>query len=84
LEKAEKPGLFIDLTAFEGYESLAALREDAKLDTSHANDFSRIAVIGDRKWTEWGTGFADVLTGADMQWFDTSNAAEAKEWAQKA
>ncbi len=46
----EHPGLAVDLANFEGYEGLAAFRDDAKMDTAHRNDFARIAVVGDRKW----------------------------------
>ena len=75
-------GLVIDLTDFEGYEGLGALLEDLKVDTAHRNDFARIAVIGDRKWMEWGSALAGALTRAEMRWFDTGATAEAAIWAR--
>ncbi len=83
LASAHKPGLVVDLTGFEGYDDLSALRKDMQMDTAHRNDFSRIAVIGDRKWMEWGTSLAGALTQAEMRWFDVSKAAAGREWARQ-
>jgi hypothetical protein len=51
------------------------------VDTANRNDFSRIAVIGDRKCMEWGTSLAKALTQSEIQWFDGGQAEAAKEWA---
>ena len=83
LASADCSGLVVDLTGFDGYQGLSALREDLKMDTAHRNDFSRIAVIGDRKWMEWGTSLASALTRAEMQWFDSGEAEAAKAWARQ-
>lgn len=82
LEAAAMPGLVIDLSAFQDYEGLSALSEDLKMDTKHRNDFRRIAVIGDRKWIEWGTTLADLLTRAEMRWFDSQEREDAADWAR--
>lgn len=84
LATAEKPGLVVDLTKFDGYSGLAALWEDVKIDTSHRNDFSRIAVIGDRTWMEWGTMLASTLTRSEMHWFDIGDFGAAVEWVRGA
>ncbi|SFP84595.1 STAS/SEC14 domain-containing protein [Tranquillimonas alkanivorans] len=83
LVSAERPGLVVDLTEFKGYEDADALREDMKMDISHRNDFSRIAVIGDRKWIEWGMSLAGAITRAEMRWFDSSEAEAAQVWARR-
>jgi hypothetical protein len=54
LGTTDNPGLVLDLTSFEGYEEPSAMLEDLKVDTAHANDFGRIAVVGERRWMEWG------------------------------
>ena len=77
-----KPGLVVHLDDFEGYVDAAAMLEDFKMDASHRNDFSRIAVVGKRKWMEWGTRLAGLLTSGEMRWFDVGNADEAVEWAR--
>lgn len=83
LASADCPGLVVDLTGCDGYEGLGALREDLKMDTAHRNDFSRIAVIGDRKWMEWGTSLAGALTRAELRWFDSGEAEAAEDWARQ-
>lgn len=41
LEAAAMPGLVVDLSAFDGYEGLAALGNNLTVDTKHRNDFPR-------------------------------------------
>jgi hypothetical protein len=77
-----KPGLVVDLEKFDGYESLSAMLGDLKMDASHRNDFSRIAVIGSRKWMEWGTMLARFLTTAEMRWFEVREADQAVDWVR--
>ncbi|SDY90442.1 STAS/SEC14 domain-containing protein [Citreimonas salinaria] len=81
LAAAGQPGMVIDLTGFDGFESPSALREDVRMETAHRNDFSRIAVIGDRKWIEWGTSLAKALTRSEMQWFEPHDRNQATDWA---
>jgi hypothetical protein len=81
LAASDKPGLVVDLSEFEGYEGFATLRKDLKMDAAHRNDFHRIAVVGDRKWMEWGTALIDALSRAEMRWFDAGESAAA-DWAR--
>ena len=82
LASVEEPGLVVDLTKFEGYTGLAAMREDFKMDTAHRNDFSRIAVIGDEACMEWGSKLAAALTRSEMRWFDSLEREDAIAWAR--
>ena len=83
LASTDCPGLVVDLSSFEGYQTLSALREDLTMDIAHRNDFSRVAIIGDRKWMGWGTSLAGTLTRAEMRWFDSDEAVAAKAWARQ-
>ncbi|MAJ76978.1 MULTISPECIES: STAS/SEC14 domain-containing protein [Sulfitobacter] len=84
LEAAEdKPALVIFMGAFEGYESAAAIWADMKVDARHATDFSRVAMIADQKWIEWGTKVADLVLGSDFKWFDTDERDAAITWARE-
>ena len=80
LSQGGRPGLLLDLTKFEGYENALALLEDIKIDTAHANDFSRIAVVGERSWMEWGTKIVNVITLAEMRWFKATDFKNAIAW----
>ena len=77
-----KPALVIFMDAFEGYESATAMWADMKVDARHANDFSRVAMVADRKWIEWWTKTADLVLGADLKWFDTNERDAAVTWAR--
>ena len=57
--------------------------EDLKLDTAHANDFSRVAIVGEGTLMEWGTNLVGALTRAEMRRFDTGEMAAAVEWARR-
>lgn len=82
LAASARPGLVVHLKDFSGYENSSALREDLKMDIAHRNDFSRIAVVGNRAWVKWGTKLAGFLTAAEMKWFDAAEADRAAEWAR--
>ena len=47
------------------------------------NDFSRVAVVGERSWMEWGTRMVNLLARSEMRWFDSSEEVDAVEWVQK-
>ncbi|WP_255356598.1 STAS/SEC14 domain-containing protein [Thioclava sp. SK-1] len=46
------------------------------------NDFCRIAVVGERRWMEWGARVVNLLTGSEMQWFESSDTECALAWAR--
>ena len=48
-----KPALVIFMASFEGYESAAAMWADMKVDTRHADDFSRISQLADSRFCDW-------------------------------
>ena len=41
LATANRPGLVVELTGFDGYDGLAALREDLKMDAAHLRGLTR-------------------------------------------
>ena len=83
LAAKSEPGLVVDLTRFNGYSNFGAFLADGRMDLAHRNDFSRIAVIGEERWTELGTALASLLTRAEMLWFDTDQAELAADWARR-
>jgi hypothetical protein len=81
LSRTPDLGLLVDLTEFDGYETIGALISDATMDVAHRNDFSRVAVVGDQRWLDLGTAFARFLTNSEMRWFDSTGVDEAAQWA---
>lgn len=68
--------------AFDGYEDASALWADIRVDRRHGDDFSRVAMVANQAWIEWGTKAADLVTGADLKWFDPSDRKAAIAWAR--
>lgn len=83
LTKAQKkPALVFFMGTFKGYESAAALWADMKVDVRHGNDFSRVALVADQKWIEWGTKAADFVMTPEQKWFENTAGHEAIAWAR--
>ncbi|OKL39270.1 SpoIIAA family protein [Pontibacter flavimaris] len=60
--------------------SLRALWEDIKFDIKHASNFSKVALVGDKKWIDWLTIMAKPFTSADVKYFDFTQRQLAWEW----
>ena len=80
---SKDPHLIIILEYFKGWQDTAAFWKDLQLDIEYIKYFDRIAVIGDRKWQEWGTKLIDLITKVKMQFFSIDQAENAWKWAKK-
>ncbi len=60
--------------------TLKALWDDIKFDLKHAADFSKAALVGDRKWIDWLSTMAKPFTSAEVRYFDFSQREQAWEW----
>ncbi len=61
--------------------SLAGLLEDFKIDLLHFQDYGKIAVVGEKKWQEWGAKAANYLTNSDVKFYDPADQPQALQWA---
>jgi hypothetical protein len=73
LARGGKPAMGIMLESFDGYADAPAFWEDLKIDSEHAGDMSRVAIVADLTWLKWGTVAANPFTGADLKWFATKD-----------
>tara|TARA_R100000027_G_scaffold63922_1_gene57011 strand:+ start:813 stop:1025 length:213 start_codon:yes stop_codon:yes gene_type:complete len=64
---------------FSGWK-FNAFWKDSKMDMSHADDYEKIAMVGDKKWQNWITQFMKPFTNAEIKYFDLKEKEEAKEW----
>jgi hypothetical protein len=62
--------------------SLQALWEDLKFDFRHAADFSRVAIVGNRKWLDWLTVMASPFTTAKVRYFEHIERERALDWVR--
>ncbi|WP_047420379.1 STAS/SEC14 domain-containing protein [Cellulophaga sp. Hel_I_12] len=82
LDKGMKVRWYFEMDNFTGWD-LPGLWEDLKMDTAHAKDYEKIAMVGDKKWQEWITQFMKPFTNAEIRYFDLADNKKAKEWIEK-
>ncbi len=82
IEGVKQPQIkaLIDIVDFEGYE-LRALWDDFKFGVKFNNEFSKIAVIGNKKWEEIGIKMANWFMHADTHYFESKE--DAMIWLEK-
>jgi hypothetical protein len=79
IREHDKIRLLIMLDDFQGWNA-GGLWEDIKWDVKHFNHIERIAVVGEKKWEKWMTGFCKPFTTAEIRYFETGETAEARAW----
>ena len=70
---------YFEMENFDGWE-IKAFWEDVKFDAGHANDFEKVAMVGEKKWEKWMTDLMKPFTSADVKYFDISQKQGAMEW----
>ena len=80
--KIRKEGRIKSYIEFGDFDMIkpGALWQELKFDVKHFNDFSRIAVVGDKKWMEWMTRSIKPFTSAEVRYFTRSDRVLAKQW----
>lgn len=79
IKEEGKIRLLFEMRDFHGWDA-GALWEDLKFDFKHFADIERLAMVGEKKWEEWMAKFCQPFTRADIQYFDHSQAEEARNW----
>ncbi|NCP11727.1 MAG: STAS/SEC14 domain-containing protein [Sphingomonadales bacterium] len=76
--------MLIELTSdFAGWD-ISGIWRELKFDIRHKNKFGRIAIVGDRKWEEWGTKLSDLFFRADIRFFEADQNLAADAWVREA
>jgi len=81
-ELPQRPGklrVLFDMIGFEGWD-FGALSDEIKFDLKHANDFERIATVGDSIWKQAMAALIKPFTKAKTRYFDATQYAAAREW----
>ncbi|MDQ7917223.1 STAS/SEC14 domain-containing protein [Mesonia sp. MT50] len=81
LDKGMKVRWYFEMDNFTGWD-LPGLWEDLKMDTAHAKDYEKIAMVGDKKWQEWITQFMKPFTNAKIKYFNIDQKEDAKSWIE--
>lgn len=82
IEAHGKIALFWEMRDFHGWTG-GGLWADTKFDVKHAGDFTRVAMVGDRKWEEHMTTCMKPFTSAEVKFFDIDERESALRWAQE-
>lgn len=67
---------------FSGWEA-GAMWDDAKFGVQHRNDFKRVALVGAKKWIEWGTKLGSLLMEGEVKMFPADEMLEAIVWVKQ-
>ncbi len=76
IEGVEKPKIkvLVDLRKFEGWE-LRAAWDDLKLGLKHGREFTKIAMIGNKKWEEYAARIGSWFIAGEMKYFEDTSTA---------
>lgn len=79
LESIRDPEIkvFIDGSELDGWEPRAAW-DDSKIGLKHGNEFTKIAIFGNKKWQEFTAKIGGWFIAGEVQFFD--NAEDAISW----
>jgi len=78
--KEPKVKVYIDGSELEGWE-LRAAWDDFKLALKHGNEFTKIAIFGNKKWQEYAAKISTWFISGEVKFFE--NADDALNWLQK-
>lgn len=83
ISRTEDPHLLMILDGFKGWKDAAAVWKDLQIDAAYIGYFDRIAVVGNKKWQEWGTKLMNPITKEELRFFSTEEANDAWSWMKK-
>lgn len=71
--------MLMEMHDFHGW-TLGAAWEDTKFAMHHFHDIERLAIVGETKWQEAMAIFCKPFTKAEVRFFDSSTAEQARTW----
>jgi hypothetical protein len=77
-----KVNLYWEMEDFEGWQP-SGLLQDLQFDIKHANDYKKIAMVGEKKWEKWMSNLMKPFTSAEIKYFDLTERRQAIEWVNE-
>jgi len=74
-----KTRILVTMHGFRGWKA-DALREDIQWDTQHFRHIDRMAIVGEKTWHKWMTGFYKPFTAAVVRYFTPDQIDAARAW----
>ncbi len=75
-----KISVLVDILEFDGYE-LRAIWDDLKFGLKYDSEFKKIAVVGNKRWEEYGIRISKWFMSGDLKFFD--NMDDAFKWLSR-
>lgn len=72
--------LLVDLSEFDGWESLSALGQHVSLLREHRHAPEKVAVVGNEAWQRLAQRIFGRFTKAEVRFFPTSDLTSAEDW----
>ena len=79
IREHEKINMLVILDDFHGWNA-GALWEDMRWNAKHFNHIERLAVVGEKTWHRWMSGFCNLFTTAEVRYFTPDKLQEARAW----
>lgn len=79
LDRYRSVRFYFELQDVSGF-GLGALWEDPTFDLMHKYQYSKTAVVGDRKWQEFAAKFAGPFFGSEVEFFEPDRREVAWAW----
>ena len=79
LQQGRKIRWYFEIEDFEGWEQ-KGLYEELNFDIKHGQALERLAMVGERKWTQWLWDLMKPFTSAKVKHFAATQKQEARAW----
>jgi len=83
IAESDDPHLLMIMEDFKGWKDAAAFWKDLQLDAEYIGYFDRIAIVGEKKWQEWGTRLMDPVIKEEMKFFPIDKVEDAWDWIEE-
>jgi hypothetical protein len=73
--------MYFEMQEFDGWQ-VSSFLENAFFDITHANRYSKVAMVGEKSWQAWITKLVDVVKRGEVRYFDLDERLQAVQWVQ--
>jgi universal stress protein A len=71
--------LYVDMLDMDGWEWRVAW-DDFAFGIKHWNNFTKLALVGEKRWEKFSAQVADKINKAEVRFFDRKETTEALIW----
>lgn len=73
--------MYFEMQEFDGWQ-VDSFLENAFFDITHANRYSKVAMVGEKSWQAWITRLVDIVKRGEVRYFDLDDRLQAVQWVQ--